>query len=361
MTQTDNVELDCNGFTISSDSGYGLIIEGAKNVRVKNCRFHGQQVGVLVDHAYNFEADSLDISATTTGIRIEQTPYARIENSQISAAKGTALSGIDISQSDRATIENVKIDGFKNTGINLYAAWNFDIRNCTISHIGDSGIGFFEREGHPPTGPGIVRDNRIDNIRNVAALEIMHGTHDVKITGNTIDSSHSALMIYDKGAHGPIEKINFQDNKIERSLWPLSIQDAKQISIIDNRIARGSGGVLSISKSTDLAIEGNRFSMNQEGVAIGQSTENLRFLHNRFETHFGHFLQINEKPVDALFVGNYWDGCPAGDRFFGIVFPDAINPILLPKPGTDEFERYPLSDTNSDGVDDFNCEGKGEL
>jgi parallel beta-helix repeat protein len=174
--ETDNIELDCDGYAIKGINtyiGHGIDILGADNISIKNC----------------------DISKFYTGINIEDSNYFMITNNKISQVS----IGIESNLSDELTIKNNEI---KNTLLNFLIIKNanwLEFGNEISNNILDRN-GYFYPSGGMSNSAGIelnqvnqsiFKNNKITGETTAESLRLIGG--EGKINNNSICTSGNSV------------------------------------------------------------------------------------------------------------------------------------------------------------------------
>ncbi|MCD6590689.1 MAG: right-handed parallel beta-helix repeat-containing protein [Candidatus Aenigmarchaeota archaeon] len=114
----DNVTLDCQGHKIDgidSDSSYGIKIENAFNVTLRNCVVSDWYYGIYLYNTKNSTIDGVNITSNSYGINLTtNSSYNIIKDSNIS---NNQKDGVYIYKSDKNTIYSVRVYNNSYNGI----------------------------------------------------------------------------------------------------------------------------------------------------------------------------------------------------------------------------------------------------
>jgi len=173
---TDDVTVDCNGYTIAG-GGYGFgIFAGGDNVTVKNCNITGFQTGI------NFEGGS----------------YGAIENNTISSGSDN---GVRLSSGSSSIIANNTLSSNGNS-IGIWSSNNNTIANNTAVDSG-AGIAVFSSMYNLITNNDFSRDG-FSGIH-------FNGCSNNTIANNTIDSNNYGAYLY-ASAYSTVANNTFSNN-----------------------------------------------------------------------------------------------------------------------------------------------------
>ena len=337
-TESSDVTIDCRGFAIRSEGGIGLVAEHGKNITLKNCRFEGIDLAIIARDTDGLQVLDSVAKVNVGGVQIANGINSIVKGNDIQGADNNAKWGIEIIQGRETTIEKNTLSTFRLSAINFYSSRNFKVLNNRILKIGDTGIGIFSKDGHPASSDGLIIDNRIEQVQNVGAFEVMHGSSNLMIAQNEIDNARAALYAYKPLPDSPMRNITFSNNRVTRTLWPVTLKDCREIRIEGNTFAQSSGGgLITIKNTADVKITNNLFELNNGSVTLEKSNEDIYFTENSFVSHFGLFFRIDETPTRFDLSKNHWDGCAQPSGFKGVDFPKALNPVFLDKEKGSQF------------------------
>lgn len=352
---TDNVILDCNGQTLTGQGDIGVLVDKAKNVTIRNCPMIGFDYAVKARHADKLVLENIEAKVGVIGFEIAQSRDVKVVGDILAGVGEKARAGIDSIGCERIVIEKCVIENFTHSGINFYSTREFQVTNNNIRLVNDTGVGFFQRENHGPTQNGVISENRISDIKNVGAFEVMEGVMNLEFSKNTISNAHSALFVYKKNKTETIQNIAFSENEVTGTFGAFSLSDCENVIIKKNRVKNIAGGMVTIENAADIKVLGNRFVMAKGGVVIKGKSDKIAFSGNLIDKGFGKLLAVEKLPRVYDFSRNYWNGCPQRANFNGISFPKDINPILISFEGDAQGGVYTMVDKDKDGADDNEC------
>jgi len=216
----DDVIVDFMGYTISNGGSYGVNIDNSNNVVVRNGAIHGFETGVLVDPS----------------------PNAVIEDLTITGTHGDISVGVNITSSDNVTVQNCNITNLT-YGVYADPSDNLLITNNRFYDMyydsnGCAGV-FFDAITN-----SVISDNWFSDTGD--GIFIM-GSTNIDVTGNEIyfvDSSKSLRGWGDALAlEGNVDDILFQDNIVDNCISGYAIdldddfvpeQPANNLQVYDN-------------------------------------------------------------------------------------------------------------------------------
>ncbi|MCX6708574.1 MAG: right-handed parallel beta-helix repeat-containing protein, partial [Candidatus Woesearchaeota archaeon] len=191
----NNIQLDCNGFSITGDSSggsYGVRVNGRSGVTIKNCKLNKFEIGMYVTSMSNSIVDNNEINGSgLIGIYHVQSVNNNITSNKINntgtydsitlvASNDTLIQDNTIYVSSRS---NIWIEGQTSTG----GSYRNTVKNNVMDQAWNTyGIGLYNA-GAP------VQDNILQNntVKNVTSYPIyLYSANNNRFENNIINQSY---------------------------------------------------------------------------------------------------------------------------------------------------------------------------
>jgi parallel beta-helix repeat protein len=287
----DDVTLDCNGNSIlGSGTGSGVLVDGRKNVIIKNCNITGFYYGIKVQNSRNVQIiQGNDIRLNDFyGIYLYQSNDTRIEDNAIindnngvyslSSLNTTVTNnsinlhkkfyGIYLFNSNNNTVSNntmwnnyhgVYLVNSSYTNVSNNNISNSDVYNIFV-HKGTTNSYFFDNKLHSASEGIRLKDSSNSNnfINNTVTNHTAYGVHSSDsdsntFTNNTFRNNSKNVYLTDSLSN------TFDNNSILLSLSGLqAISSSNSLTLINNTINSTSLPSLEINDSTSARISQNK-------------------------------------------------------------------------------------------------------
>jgi hypothetical protein len=326
----DNVTVNLNGHTITSDGSHAGVasggydgvtvqngkitnaadavdIEGSSNSSVKNLKIMNVETGVFGGGLDNFSVSNVSVTnATGTGIDVEDVDGASVTNFTTSNAK----SGVFVGGVDNVTVANGAVDGSTDGAVEVEDFDGGSISNITVTNS-EEGVGAIGGSGMTISGVKVA-GNYTDGTGVVLA-----DTENSKVTKANVDKMEWGIVIAQESDDSVSNSVS-RSNVTNAEEALLNVGETSASSWTSNSVYDSEYGFDQFDGGYATDVSGNKIDYTQFGIYFDQegagpvsaSKNTITRSYSVAIFAIGAFADICECPTDpgSTFTGNVAKG-----------------------------------------------------
>ncbi len=289
---------------VIKSSSYGVIVNKAKDVRIRNCKIKSDYYGIYVRYGENLEIVSSEVDSRNC-IWLYVGSNAVFKNVELSGYRGFYIYGFSniLLESNRLKT-SYGVQGFNSNLLRSFGSvfdcsrYSFYLYNVSNVSIESNNISESSRFTYCK---GELK--LINNVMSGSSDGVYVYKCDVlSLRGNSFKGYRYALSVY------KCEKARISDNTVSNVRYGLRIASTKSSIIDSNRISDADYGIV-LSSSNNVTVEGNYVKGNT-GMSM-YDVKNASIEGNRFDvSSYGLIVRYSEGVMvkDNILKGSRYDG-----------------------------------------------------